>query len=112
MAVLRVRHVQRRTVVLAQVVPVDLLARLELDLALAELVRDLGERRRLCSVLAPALGDELPERFTLLREWQPPIQERDVLDDLIGIEVLEWNFANQHLPEHNCVGIDSHLCAV
>jgi hypothetical protein len=48
MALLRVRQVQRRTVVLAQVMPVDLLARIELDLAPVELARDLGECRPLC----------------------------------------------------------------
>jgi hypothetical protein len=93
-------------------VPVDLLARLEFDLALAELKRGLGERRPLCWVLAPALHDELPERFALLRERQPPIQECDVLDDLVIIEVLEQNFARQHLPEQSCVEIDADLCAV
>jgi hypothetical protein len=43
MALLRARHVQRRIVVLAEVVPVDLLARLEVDLTLAELARDLEQ---------------------------------------------------------------------
>jgi hypothetical protein len=74
MALLRVWHVQRRTIVLAQVVPVDLLARPEPDLPLAELACNLGERRLLCWVLALALRDELPERFARLRERQPPIQ--------------------------------------
>jgi hypothetical protein len=108
-ALLRVRHVQQRTMTLAQVVPVDLLARLELDLALAELARDLGGRRLFCWVLSPALCDELPERFALLRDRRQPIQQRDVLDVLVGIEVMEWNFARQHLPEHNCVGIGVEL---
>jgi hypothetical protein len=112
MALLRVRHVQRWTVVFAQVVPVDLLPWLELDLALAELARDLSEVRPLCWVLVPSLCDKLPERFALLRERQAPIQERNVLDNLVGIEVLEWNFARQHLPEHNCIGIDIDFCAV
>jgi hypothetical protein len=95
MALLRVRHVQRWIVVLTQVVPVGLFALLNLDLALAELARDLGERRSLCWVLAPALCDELSERFPFLRERQPPIRESDILDDLVGIEVLEWS-----LPVH------------
>jgi hypothetical protein len=85
MALLRVRHIQWRTVILAQVMPVDFLARLELDLFLPTLARDLGERRPLCWVLAPTLCDGIPERFLFLRERQPPIQERDVLDDLVGI---------------------------
>jgi hypothetical protein len=35
-----------------------------------------------------------------------------VFDDLVGIEFLEWNFARQHLPEHNCVRIDAGIYVV
>jgi hypothetical protein len=70
MALLRGRNVQRLRVILTQVVPIDLLSRLELDLALAEGARDLGERRPFCRVLAPALCDKLPRRLALLREQQ------------------------------------------
>jgi hypothetical protein len=41
------------------------------------------------SVLAPAVRDELPERFALLRERQQPIQKYHILNDLVVVEGLE-----------------------
>jgi hypothetical protein len=54
-----------------------------------EPARDLGERRPLCWILAPAVYDEFPERFALLRGSSR--QFKEAMYSMIWSELKSWN---------------------